>query len=341
MDANLDRIREGLRVIEEVARFLLDDAAIAGQLKAMRHEFGAMERSLQPRLLAARRAGADLGAFADTPQEVKRDDLVSLVSANAKRVEESLRVLEEFGKLPDMGVEPAAFKRARFALYDIEQALVSRLLRRERREKVRGLYVIVDPELARGRGGVEVAQAAIRGGARVIQLRDKKHDKGDILPVARRLKEVCAQAGALFIMNDHPDLALAADADGVHLGQHDLPTLEARRILPPDRIVGCSTALVEEALQAEREGADYIAVGTIFPTATKAVTRPAGLETLRRVKAAVSVPVVAIGGINESNAAEVARAGADAIAVISAVVSADHVEEAARRLALKFESGQA
>ena len=323
-----------------MARFLLNDATMAGQLKSMRHEFGSIERSLQPRLLAARRVVGDVGAFAETPQEGERSDLVGLVAANAKRVEESLRVLEEFGKLPDMGMEPAAFKSARFALYDIEQAIVSRLLRRERRGRVRGLYVIVDPELARGRGELEVAQAAIRGGASVIQLRDKKRDKGEVLPVARRLKQACAQANVLFIVNDHPDLALAADADGVHLGQHDLPVLEARRILPLDRLVGCSTALFEEALQAERQGADYIAVGTIYATATKAVIRPAGLETLRRVKAAVSVPVVAIGGINEGNAAKVAGAGADAIAVVSAVVSADDVEEAARRLTSKLESAK-
>ena len=113
-----------------------------------------------------------------------------------------------------------------------------------------------------------MAQAAIRGGARVIQLRDKKHDKGDILPVARRLKEVCAQAGALFIMNDHLDLALSADADGLHLGQTDLPIRVARRLLPIDKLIGGSSHILEEALAAEADGADYVAFGSIFPSPT-------------------------------------------------------------------------
>ncbi|MBI2846279.1 MAG: thiamine phosphate synthase, partial [Chloroflexi bacterium] len=135
---------------------------------------------------------------------------------------------------------------------------------------------------------------------------------------------------------DHVDLAIAADADGVHMGQKDLPIVEVRKLLPPDMIAGVSTALVPEALNAEASGADYIAVGSIFPTTSKETTRPAGLETLRKVKSAVSVPVVAIGGINENNVLEVVKAGADAVAVISAVVGAEDVEGKARLLVSKM-----
>ena len=206
-------------------------------------------------------------------------------------------------------------------------------LRAQRRAQVRGLYVIVDPEQTNGHDPIDIARWALEGGARVIQLRDKR-DKGYVLPLAREMAELCRERGALFIVNDHVDVAILAEADGVHLGQHDLPPAEARRLLPAEAIIGVSTALLEEALAARDEGADYIAVGAMFATNSKQRTRPAGLETLRRVRAAVSDrPLVAIGGINESNAASVRTAGADAIAVISAVTGAADVQEAARRLA--------
>ena len=206
-------------------------------------------------------------------------------------------------------------------------------LRAQRRAQVRGLYVIVDPEQTNGHDPIDIARWALEGGARVIQLRDKR-DKGYVLPLARAMAALCREHGALFIVNDHVDVAILAEADGVHLGQHDLPPAEARRLLPAEAIIGVSTALLEEALTAREKGADYIAVGAMFATNSKERTRPAGLETLRRVRAAVSDrPLVAIGGINESNAASVRTAGADAIAVISAVTGAADVQEAARRLA--------
>ncbi|MBI4234643.1 MAG: thiamine phosphate synthase [Chloroflexi bacterium] len=221
-------------------------------------------------------------------------------------------------------------ERSRKVLARVQQHLGARL-RGERATRLRGLYVIVDPQTAQ-RDVLEVAGAALRGGARVIQLRDKAHDKGDQLPVARRLVELCTLQDALCIINDHADLAAASGAHGLHLGQHDLPIAQARRCLEPWQLVGRSNALVEEAVESQAQGADYIAVGTIFPTSTKEKTRPAGLETLRRVKQAAQVPVVAIGGITEGNVEEVIAAGADAVAVISAVGRAPDPEGAARRL---------
>ena len=199
-------------------------------------------------------------------------------------------------------------------------------------QRVRGLYVIVDAQAAGGRDLVELTQAVLRGGASVIQLRDKLHDKGDVLPVARRIRDLCDTHDAIFIMNDHADLAVACDAHGLHLGQHDLPVAEARAILKPYQLIGTSNALPEEALESEKQGADYLAVGAMFPTDTKERTRPAGLSTLSEVKARAGVPVVAIGGINLDNISQVVRAGADAACVISAVVGAPDPEAAARRL---------
>ena len=201
--------------------------------------------------------------------------------------------------------------------------------------RIHGLYVIIDPDACAGRDAAGIARLALEGGASMLQWRDKRRDKGDQLPDAQFVRELCREREALFIANDHVDLALALDADGVHLGQRDLPVSAARKLTPPGFIVGVSTNNVEEARQAERDGALYIAVGSIFPTDSKDATRQASPKRLREVKAAVDLPVVAIGGINASNIDEVLAA--DAVAVISAVCAADDVREAARELAERFE----
>lgn len=330
-DANLNRAREGLRVLEEAARFLLDDKALAERIKALRHTL-ATDSSLTARLLSHRRASEDVAAFADLPTELERRDWLAVVLANAKRTQESLRVLEELEKLPDAPWKTSAFKEGRFALYELEKELVGKLLRGERAARLRGLYAIIDPEMSLGRSIIKVAQEAIAGGASVLQLRDKIRPKGEVLAEAQEIRNITAQANVLFIVNDHPDLALAADADGVHLGQKDLPIAVARRILPIDRLVGCSANTLAEAQAAVAQGADYLGVGSVFPTATKADARPGSLDVLRQIKAAVPIPLVAIGGINADNIAQVMQAGADAAAVVSAICGAPDVVGAARNI---------
>ncbi len=201
---------------------------------------------------------------------------------------------------------------------------------------LRGLYVILDPQAAGGRDLVAIARQALAGGARIFQLRDKIHDKGEQLPVARRIKALCVAQGAVFLVNDHVDLALACEADGVHVGQKDLPVAFARRLLPPPLIVGASTNNPGEARRAVRAGADYVAVGRLFPTASKLDTRPATLDILREVRRAVKVPIAGIGGITEENIDAVIAAGADMAAIIGTVVGAANVRSAARRLARRF-----
>jgi thiamine-phosphate pyrophosphorylase len=203
------------------------------------------------------------------------------------------------------------------------------------RGRLRGLYVIIDPLVARGRDEAEVAREALEGGARLIQLRDKSREKGLQLPIAEALQALCRERGALFIVNDHVDLALAIGADGVHVGQKDLPVAVVRR-LAPVMVIGCSTNNAEEARRAEADGADYVSVGRLFPTGSKDDTRPATTETLRSVKSAVSLPVCAIGGINETNIGDVLAAGADMAAVIASVIAAPDIAHAARRLAVRF-----
>ncbi|MGB2853953.1 MAG: thiamine phosphate synthase [Dehalococcoidia bacterium] len=335
IDANLNRMSEGLRTLEDVARFLLDDATLTAKLKSLRHGLAVEDASLKRNLLSARDSADDVGAFAEADSEAQRQDLPSIVTANARRVEESLRVLEEFAKLPEIMLESARFKQARFALYEIERELTAKILRRQKR--IAGLYVIIDTEALRGRDQVEVAQQAISGGAKAIQLRDKNRNKGEILSKARELKALCVQSDVLFIVNDYLDIAIASDADGLHLGQEDLPVSTARQLIPIDRIIGCSTKTIAAALQAQTDGADYVAVGSMYPTASKTDTHVVGLETLHQIREAISIPIVAIGGIDAKNAGEVMAAGADSVAVISAVLGAEDVEEATRQLAQSME----
>ncbi len=204
---------------------------------------------------------------------------------------------------------------------------------------ISGLYVIIDPDACAGRDPLDVARQALAGGATMIQWRDKRREKGAQLSEALALGELCREHGALYIVNDHVDLALGVAADGVHVGQGDLPVDVVRGLVPASFAVGASTNNVDEARAAEAAGASYIAVGSMFPTASKDPerTRAATPERLREVKAAVGVPVVGIGGIDASNIAQVIEVGADAVAVISAVCSARDPLAAARELAGRFE----
>ena len=198
---------------------------------------------------------------------------------------------------------------------------------------LRGLYVITDRGLSRGRTHEEVVAAALQGGASIVQLRDKDASRDELLRTGRELARMCRDAGALFIVNDDPGLAAEVGAAGVHVGPTDMPPERAREIVGPDAIVGWSIkASLDTARTAERLGVSYVAVGSIYPTSTKAGASPVGPETIGRVKAAVGLPVAAIGGINASNVGAVAEAGADMVCVISAAVAAENVTLACSEL---------
>lgn len=196
------------------------------------------------------------------------------------------------------------------------------------------LYVITDERLGRGRSHLQIAEAAIRGGADVVQLRDKTASSRRLYDIALQLRRLTREAVVPFVVNDRLDVALAADADGVHIGREDLPASVARRILGPGKILGVSAETVEEATTAEKDGADYLGVGPVFEArGTKAdAGEPLGLDLIARIRRDCRLPIVAIGGINAENARLVRDAGANAAAVISAVASADDVAQAARML---------
>lgn len=193
------------------------------------------------------------------------------------------------------------------------------------------LYVILDRAAARDRSLEDILDATVAGGSRMVQLREKEWPSGRLLPLAARLRTRCREAGATFIVNDRVDLALAVEADGVHLGQDDLPAALARPLLRPGMILGVSTHSVEQARAAAAAGADYVAVGSMFPTATKPDFQLVGPALIRAVRGEIRVPLIGIGGITVENAGEVIRAGADGVAVISAVCGAADPLLATRR----------
>ena len=239
--------------------------------------------------------------------------------------------LDLAGKLD--GSPPRWADNVRAVLAEAEKEVGGRL-RANKVARVRGLYVIVDPVATRDRPVIEVAEAVLDGGASLVQLRDKTSDLGSILPTARAIRALCENRGALFIVNDDPALALASGAHGLHLGQDDMTVTDARRIVDSSTIVGRSNNTFEEIESSRDAGADYLAVGAVFPTSTMGKGRRpvVGTELIARAKAAADQPIVAIGGINVHNAAEVIRAGADCICAVAAVTLADDPKTAAQAM---------
>ena len=313
LDANLDRAREGLRIIEEWCRFGLNSTQLTEECKQLRQEVATWHTT---ELRAARDTPGDPGTELTHPQEQQRAGLLSLLQANFCRVEEALRVLEEYGKLyhPKMG---GAFKQMRYRVYTLE----SRLLGYQRHQLLlrSQLYLVSSPS----EGLFAIIEAALQGGLTLVQYRDKTADDVVRMEQAQKLCQLCHQYGALFIMNDRVDLALAVDADGVHLGQQDIPIATARQLLSPQRLIGRSTTNPDEMQRAIQEGADYIGVGPVYETPTKLDKVAAGLDYVRYAAQHSPIPWFAIGGIDVNNVNDVISAGAERVAVVRAIMQAE------------------
>jgi thiamine-phosphate pyrophosphorylase len=313
LDANLDRVREGLRVVEEWCRFGLNQAKLTEECKALRQETAQWHHAS---IRAARDTANDPGTDLTHAQEAARASIEAVLLANFGRVQEGMRVLEEFGKLydPAMG---AAFKQMRYQVYQLE----SQLLVYGRYQKLlqAQLYLVTSPQ----DDLLATVEAALEGGVPLVQYRDKNADDTVRMDQAQALRDLCHRFGALFIMNDRVDIALAVNADGVHLGQQDIPIALARQILGPDRLIGRSTTNPEEMKRAIAEGADYIGVGPVYETPTKPGKVAAGLEYVRHAVNHATVPWFAIGSINPNNIKEVLEAGARSVAVVRAIMEAE------------------
>ncbi|KPJ78718.1 MAG: hypothetical protein AMJ54_01950 [Deltaproteobacteria bacterium SG8_13] len=203
----------------------------------------------------------------------------------------------------------------------------------KRRECDFSLYLVTDRGLSRGRSTLEIVEAAVRGGTSCVQLREKDCSTREFIEQAQSVRDLLQALGVPLIINDRLDVALAVKADGVHLGQTDMPLALARAIVADTMLIGISAESLKDALEAEKGGADYLGVSPIYATPTKTDTAPPlGLEGLRRIRDAVNLPLVGIGGLNHDNAGDVIRSGADGVAVVSAIVAADDPQQAARNL---------
>ncbi|NCV92745.1 MAG: thiamine phosphate synthase, partial [Synechococcaceae bacterium WB7_3xG_012] len=273
LDANLDRAREGLRVIEDWCRFGLDRADLVARSKDMRQRLGRLH---DERYKRARDAAGDVATGMAHPAQREREQPQAVVAANCGRVQEALRVLEEFGRgVDDRLAEEAA--AVRYALYDLEvDVMRASAGGQERRERLRAarLYLVTSPSPRLE----AVVEAALEGGVRLVQYRAKDGSLGpDGQPItdavrlqqAQALRQLCSRHGALFLVNDRIDIALAVDADGVHLGQGDLPPALARQLLGPEKLIGRSTHALAQLQQAMRDGCDYVGVGPVNATPTK------------------------------------------------------------------------
>ncbi|MDB5388282.1 MAG: thiE [Planctomycetaceae bacterium] len=320
LDAAANRAREGLRVLEDYVRFILDDGHLSKRLKTWRHELSQALRRIAPhQLLAARETEQDVGTQIRTLTESKRDSLLDVVQANFKRVEEATRTLEEFGKIlsAELGQQ---LSQLRYEIYTLEKAVLQTQFARDRLAG-RNLYLLVTEDLCH-HGSGPALRGAIKGGVGIVQLREKKLTDRELVLKGRRVREWTREFDVLYIMNDRADLAVLTDADGVHVGQNELTVKDARRIIGPDKLVGVSTHTIEQARQAVLDGADYIGVGPVFPTATKQFDAFAGLEFVKQVAAEIRLPFFPIGGINADNIDAVVAAGAERAAVSGAICSA-------------------
>jgi len=325
LDANANRAREALRVMEDYARFILDDGPTSAALKQIRHDLTAL---VPADAIYSRDTSGDVGTGNKTSAELVRENTAAVITAAGKRLGEALRTIEEFLKTtspPDAGKVEAM----RYRIYDIEQKLAFSLRPASRFANVR-LYVLTT-ESACKLPWLDAAQRAILGGADCLQLREKNLESGELLSRARLLGDLCRRHDVLCIINDRPDIALLSDADGVHLGQDDLPVIEARKILGREKIIGVSTHCMDHAKAALRDGADYLGIGPFFKSGTKPREFLAGPAYATEAAKAIHLPLVAIAGINEENVDEVLATGIRAIAVTAAVIGQDDPRAAAKR----------
>lgn len=318
IDANLNRATEGLRVIEEIARFILSDTELSARLKTIRHELQKFFDVEYDNLLDSRDTLNDVGCNIINPD--KKESLDSIFKANFKRVEEAFRVLNQYASLDDS---------YRYRIYTIEKEMRSKLKLDYKKIFLndKKLYLVTNSDnFESDEIFLDKVALSIKSGVDIVQLREKNTTSKRFIYLAQRIRELTSHFGAAFIVNDRVDIAKISNADGVHLGQDDIPVSYAREILGDNAIIGVSTHCPEHAKKAITDGADYIGVGPVFKTPTKPSKDPVGLEYVKWAADNVNIPFFAIGSIDTANIKEVVEAGAKRVAVIRAIMYADDIE---------------
>ena len=329
IDANLNRSMEAIRTIEEYTRFIIDDRPRTETLKQMRHDLQELAEDLPlvERILARDSVG-DVGRHVTTASEYERKDVSHVVLASLGRLKQSLRSLEEYGKIFDAEVG-CAFEKLRYQTYDLEKCLVAQAVANDTFETLT-IYGLVP-------GGATLSEfeshvrSLLLAGIDVIQLRDKQLDDKTLLERARHLRKLIdgeiERSGRLVLMivNDRPDICRMSRADGVHLGQTEISLQDARQLLGNQFLIGISTHHTEQVEQAIRDGADYIGCGPTFPSTTKDFSDFPGLDFLTWVASNCSLPAFAIGGIDKDNIHKIAEAGFSRVAVSGCIgPNSDH-----------------
>jgi thiamine-phosphate pyrophosphorylase len=339
LDASLNRAAEGLRVVEDYARLVLDDPFLTGQAKALRHDLATAAAAIASAdRHAARDTLADVGTIISTAEESQRGDAWDVCAASLKRTAQSFRSLEEYGKLVSADFAGQC-ESLRYRLYTLEKAIDVGRSSRDRLDGVT-LCVLID-------GGktlddfTRLARSLVEAGVGMIQLRDKRLDDRDLVDRAKRLLALTREPspspslqgrGTLAIVNDRADIAAAVQADGVHIGQKDLSVKDARAIVGPRMLIGVSSHNIAQGQAAVLDGANYLGAGPTFASQTKSFERFAGLDYLREAANEIRLPTFAIGGIGAGNLADVLATGVSRVAVSSAVTAAADPACAAREL---------
>lgn len=348
IDAAANRAREAVRVIEDFARFMLDDPALTRQLKVFRHEFqSALDFLPIHARLEARDTEQDVGTEIEGAGEYRRRTIHDVLAANFSRLQESLRSLEEFAKLhdPESG---RRFERLRYRCYTLHKIVA--LAETSPPTSVSAAETGTPPSLENDRlyalldtradedAFRETALALIEGGVTVIQLRDKKADDRTLLARALLLRRLIdeSEKRVLMIVNDRPDLALLTAADGVHVGQEEIPFENLRRLVGPKMLIGVSTHDIGQARAALLDGADYIGAGPVFDSSTKSFDKTVGTEFLREVAAEIAIPAFAIGGIDAENLDQVLETGIGRVALGAALLNAPDIRKAAGDFAARL-----
>ncbi len=341
IDASANRGAEALRVLDDIARFTLDDAVLCSVFKEMRHELRAVIALLpidSGALLASRDTPGDVGTDIFAPAELRREGIPAIARAACGRLTESLRSIEEAAKGFAATAAAERAEQLRYRAYQAERKIVLALSTGRARQW--RLCVLISESLCRFHAWERVAELAIAGGTDCMQLREKSIEEGELARRAARLVAIARSHARgperpAIIVNDRVDIALLSGADGVHVGQTDLSVADVRKLAGFSLLVGVSTTSIEQARQAASDGADYCGVGPMFPSGTKPKPTLAGVEYLRAYLAqpqTARLPHLAISGIDASNAGELAAAGCRGVAVSSAVCGAERPDEAVREI---------
>jgi len=334
IDANLNRASEATRILEEIARFLLDDKELSEKLKNMRHKISSAQEDDYEGFLHARDTENDIGVDIKNPSE--RINIENIFKANIKRLQQALRTLAEYSV--ENPKNATTFEKLRYESYTLEKIMWEKLKEKYNQVKLgdKKLYLVTNSDSFDSDDEfLDAIASALEGGVDVLQLREKKMTANKILELGRKIKQLCLQYDTTFIINDRVDIAALLEADGVHLGQDDLDVKSAREILGENAIVGISTHAPEQALKAVADGADYIGVGPVFATPTKEGRIPVGLEYVKWTSENITIPAFAIGGIDIENCNQVFDAGIDKIAVVRAIINAASPQSAAEEFKIK------